>query len=66
MAPAGIVGALGKAIGAGAVGSANGAGALGSANGAEGFGSTGASPSVISGRVSYALGLEGPSVSIDT
>ncbi|WP_045317869.1 type I polyketide synthase, partial [Lentzea aerocolonigenes] len=32
----------------------------------EGFGSTGASPSVISGRVSYALGLEGPSVSIDT
>ncbi|MGN9761895.1 SDR family NAD(P)-dependent oxidoreductase, partial [Streptomyces sp. SD31] len=32
----------------------------------EGYGSTGASPSVVSGRVSYVLGLEGPSVSVDT
>ncbi|WP_211301583.1 type I polyketide synthase, partial [Murinocardiopsis flavida] len=31
-----------------------------------GFALTGASPSVLSGRVSYVLGLEGPAVTIDT
>ncbi|MFD7862987.1 type I polyketide synthase [Streptomyces sp. NPDC059783] len=33
---------------------------------AEGYGGTGSSGSVLSGRVSYALGLEGPAVTIDT
>ncbi|MGQ0838459.1 SDR family NAD(P)-dependent oxidoreductase, partial [Actinokineospora sp.] len=32
----------------------------------EGFRSTGSSPSMASGRVSYALGFEGPSVTVDT
>ncbi|WP_406144450.1 SDR family NAD(P)-dependent oxidoreductase [Streptomyces sp. NBC_01012] len=32
----------------------------------EGYGSTGGAASVVSGRVSYALGLEGPAVSVDT
>ncbi|MEU4565131.1 type I polyketide synthase [Micromonospora sp. NPDC023956] len=32
----------------------------------EGFGGTGNAASVVSGRVSYALGLEGPAVSVDT
>ncbi|MEU4565130.1 type I polyketide synthase [Micromonospora sp. NPDC023956] len=32
----------------------------------EGFGATGNAASVLSGRVSYALGLEGPAVSVDT
>ncbi|WP_461030628.1 acyl carrier protein, partial [Streptomyces sparsus] len=32
----------------------------------EGYVGTGNSPSVLSGRVSYALGLEGPAVSVDT
>ncbi|MFE0060362.1 type I polyketide synthase [Streptomyces sp. NPDC059003] len=32
----------------------------------EGYASTGSSGSVLSGRVSYALGLEGPAVTIDT
>ncbi|MET9079394.1 type I polyketide synthase, partial [Streptomyces sp. NPDC004232] len=32
----------------------------------EGYVGTGNSPSVLSGRISYALGLEGPAVSIDT
>ncbi|MFJ8959224.1 type I polyketide synthase [Lentzea sp. NPDC102401] len=32
----------------------------------EGYSGTGTSPSVIAGRVSYALGLEGPSMTIDT
>ncbi|MEV2243858.1 type I polyketide synthase [Streptomyces sp. NPDC049970] len=33
---------------------------------AEGYGGTGSSASVLSGRVSYALGFEGPAVTIDT
>ncbi|MFI6329691.1 type I polyketide synthase [Micromonospora chersina] len=33
---------------------------------ADGFGGTGNAASVVSGRVSYALGLEGPAVSVDT
>ncbi|MEU3228441.1 beta-ketoacyl synthase N-terminal-like domain-containing protein, partial [Streptomyces sp. NPDC006976] len=33
---------------------------------AEGYGGTGSSGSVLSGRVSYALGFEGPAVTIDT
>ncbi|UED88783.1 SDR family NAD(P)-dependent oxidoreductase [Streptomyces profundus] len=32
----------------------------------EGYGSTGTTASVVSGRVSYALGLEGPAVTVDT
>ncbi|WUF42376.1 SDR family NAD(P)-dependent oxidoreductase [Streptomyces europaeiscabiei] len=32
----------------------------------EGYVGTGNSPSVLSGRISYALGLEGPAVSVDT
>ncbi|WP_272491135.1 type I polyketide synthase, partial [Streptomyces pacificus] len=32
----------------------------------EGYSGTGTSPSVVSGRVSYALGLEGPSMTVDT
>ncbi|WP_086666087.1 type I polyketide synthase [Lentzea kentuckyensis] len=32
----------------------------------EGLRGTGSSPSVVSGRVSYALGLEGPAVTVDT
>ncbi|MGN9788877.1 type I polyketide synthase [Nonomuraea sp. ZG12] len=34
--------------------------------GQEGYGTTGSAGSVISGRVSYALGLEGPAVTVDT
>nr|WP_267899253.1 type I polyketide synthase [Nocardia stercoris] len=34
--------------------------------GADGFEVTGSTTSVVSGRVSYALGLEGPAVSVDT
>ncbi|OLR93773.1 type I polyketide synthase [Actinokineospora bangkokensis] len=36
------------------------------AEGAEGYLLTGLAPSVVSGRVAYALGLEGPALSIDT
>ena len=32
----------------------------------EGYGLTGAATSVVSGRISYALGLEGPAVTVDT
>ncbi|MFT3864056.1 MAG: SDR family NAD(P)-dependent oxidoreductase [Solirubrobacterales bacterium] len=32
----------------------------------EGYGSTGTLPSVVSGRVAYALGLEGPAITVDT
>src|SRR3954451_12203195 len=34
--------------------------------GGEGFGLTGSATSVVSGRVSYVLGLEGPAVTVDT
>ncbi|PPK68490.1 type I polyketide synthase [Actinokineospora auranticolor] len=33
---------------------------------ARGYGLTGSAPSVVSGRVAYVLGLEGPAVSVDT
>src|ERR1700678_1167717 len=39
---------------------------LGGAEGAEGYLLTGGQTSVISGRVSYVLGLEGPAVTVDT
>ncbi|MEU6162048.1 type I polyketide synthase [Streptomyces sp. NPDC047130] len=39
---------------------------LGTPHGSEGFGLTGSAAAVVSGRVSYALGLEGPSVTVDT
>ncbi|KAA0111818.1 type I polyketide synthase [Mycolicibacterium sp. P1-5] len=38
----------------------------GGSDGAEGYGLTGTSSSVASGRISYALGLQGPAVTIDT
>ncbi|WP_217215489.1 type I polyketide synthase [Streptomyces sp. AC550_RSS872] len=37
-----------------------------SPDGLDGYGATGTSNSVLSGRVSYALGLEGPAVTVDT
>ncbi|MFF3432588.1 type I polyketide synthase, partial [Streptomyces sp. NPDC002602] len=39
---------------------------MGSPEAASGYGMTGALGSVMSGRVSYALGLEGPAVTVDT
>ncbi|MFK4273448.1 type I polyketide synthase, partial [Streptomyces milbemycinicus] len=39
---------------------------MGSAEAASGYGMTGALGSVMSGRVSYMLGLEGPAVTVDT
>ncbi|MET8116967.1 type I polyketide synthase [Streptomyces prasinus] len=39
---------------------------LGTPHGSEGFGLTGSAAGVVSGRISYALGLEGPSVTVDT
>ncbi|MFE3442884.1 SDR family NAD(P)-dependent oxidoreductase [Nocardia sp. NPDC059180] len=38
----------------------------GADHGVEGYRLTGSAPSVVSGRVSYVLGLEGPAVSVDT
>ncbi|GAB1818048.1 SDR family NAD(P)-dependent oxidoreductase [Herbidospora sp. RD11066] len=38
----------------------------GGADGAEGYVATGTTASVLSGRVSYTLGLEGPAVTVDT
>jgi acyl transferase domain-containing protein/acyl carrier protein len=50
----------------GAIHSGYGVGARGSVEGVEGYGLTGTMMSVVSGRVAYLLGLEGPALTVDT
>ncbi|MEV5955787.1 SDR family NAD(P)-dependent oxidoreductase [Streptomyces sp. NPDC051987] len=56
--------ATGVFVGASATSYAQGTAVL--PEGVEGYLTTGVSPSVISGRVAYVLGLEGPAVTVDT
>ncbi|MFF9165268.1 type I polyketide synthase, partial [Streptomyces longwoodensis] len=51
---------------AGASASGYGSGAQEAAEGAEGYAMTGAATSVISGRIAYTFGLEGPALTLDT
>ena len=64
-APAALRGSA-TGVFAGAAFSEYGAGLAREASGAEGYAATGTISSVISGRVSYVLGLEGPAVTVDT
>ncbi|MEU8781762.1 type I polyketide synthase, partial [Streptomyces sp. NPDC048637] len=50
----------------GASGTAYGSGVAGNGSGAEGYKMTGGLTAVVSGRISYTLGLTGPAVTIDT